>query len=192
MTLETTLDTIAAYKPCESGWDKLVAGIGDIKRNKPFALSRIIEINDIQDTLWALKHTQPLEVFSRIVVTFACDCAERVLPVYEAKYPENKAPHEAIRQARLFLEPDFYAADAADAANAAYAAADAAKAAYAAADAADAANAAYAAYAAAYAATRAADATDAAAYAAAKAAYAAADAAEIEWQKARLKELLDA
>ena len=33
----------------------------------------------------------------------AIRCAEIVLPIYEARYPENKAPREAIEAAKLFL-----------------------------------------------------------------------------------------
>jgi hypothetical protein len=96
----------------------------------------------------------------------AIEVAECVLPIYEEKYQNNKAPRNAIEAAKKYIKGEITldelviarsAADAADAAaDAAYAAAYA--------DAADAAAA--AAYAA-----------DAAAYAAADAAYAAADAA---------------
>ena len=33
---------------------------------------------------------------------FACDCAARVLKIFEAKYPKDKRPREAIRVARAF------------------------------------------------------------------------------------------
>jgi len=33
---------------------------------------------------------------------FACDCAERVLHLYEARYPDDDRPREAIRVARAF------------------------------------------------------------------------------------------
>jgi hypothetical protein len=33
---------------------------------------------------------------------FACDCAERVLPIFEKRYPGDNRPREAIRIARLF------------------------------------------------------------------------------------------
>jgi len=33
---------------------------------------------------------------------FACDCAARVLPIYEAKYPDDMRPREAIETARLY------------------------------------------------------------------------------------------
>ena len=35
-----------------------------------------------------------------IAVTFAADCAERVLPVYEAAYPDDDRPRKAIEAAR--------------------------------------------------------------------------------------------
>ncbi len=34
---------------------------------------------------------------------FACDCAERVLPIYEAKHPNDIRPRNAIEVARLFV-----------------------------------------------------------------------------------------
>jgi len=109
----------------------------------------------------------------------AIEIAECVLPIYEKKYPNNKALRQAIEAAKLYLTGHITLEEllkvrytAADAANAAYAyAADAANAAYAAAD---------AAYAAADAYANAADAADAA-----YAAYAAADA-----NKTKLTELL--
>jgi hypothetical protein len=134
-------------------------------------------------------------------VLWACECAERVLEVYQNAFPNDHRPREAIAAARRWVaDPTLENADAAYAAHAtaydayatnagAYAAADTAYAAYAAADTAFAAadtayaaanatraasHAAYAAYAAAYAANTAADAAYAAAYAAARASLAAA------------------
>ncbi len=106
----------------------------------------------------------------------AIGVAEIVLEIYEKKYPDNKAPRQAIQAAKDYLAGTINIDELRSKRAAAYdAAADAAADAYAAA--ADAAyDAAYAAYAAAYAA--AADAAYDAAYAAyAAAAYAAADAA---------------
>jgi hypothetical protein len=100
------------------------------------------------------------------VVRFACDCAARVLSLFQERYPDDDRPRKAIQAARAWARcPCERHANSVDAAAAAYtaaanAAADAANAAYNAA--ADAANAAYA-YAAAAAAY--------AAYAAARAAY---------------------
>ena len=38
----------------------------------------------------------------RTAKLFACDCAERVLPLFEKAYPDDKRPGEAIRIARLY------------------------------------------------------------------------------------------
>jgi hypothetical protein len=35
---------------------------------------------------------------------FACDCAERLLPIYEKKYPDDKRPRQAIETARRYAE----------------------------------------------------------------------------------------
>ena len=74
----------------------------------------------------------------KLLVEFACACAERVLPIFEAKYPKDDRPRKAIDVARKVAAGELpAAADAAytdaayaaytDAANAAYAAADAAR-----------------------------------------------------------------
>jgi hypothetical protein len=131
-----------------------------------------------------------------VLVAFAADCAERVLPIFEARYPGDDRPRKAIEAAR---SGDAYAAyDAAIAAaiaanDAANAYANAAHAAYAAADAARATATDAAAYAA-NAANAAADAARAAAYAAyaAGAAGAAANVAEERaWQGRHLLRLLE-
>jgi hypothetical protein len=127
------------------------------------------------DKRWFIRYNCDLSV--KEWREFALGCAKCVLPIYEAKYPDNKAARECIEATEQYLagnlDPDTLynkrRAAAADAAAAA--AADAADAAYAAAYAADAA-AADAAYAAAAAADAAYAADAAAAYAAA--AYAAA------------------
>ena len=133
-----------------------------------------------------------------VLVTFAADCAARVLPIFEARFPDDDRPRKAIEAARS----GGAAADRAHAAYAAYAAANAANAANAAGNAANAAAnaayAAYAAYAAARAAAYAANAAYAAAYAATDAAYAAyaananaADAKERAWQRRHLLRLIE-
>lgn len=40
----------------------------------------------------------------RIARLFACDCVERVLPIYEKEYPDDKRPRHVIEVARLFAE----------------------------------------------------------------------------------------
>ena len=117
----------------------------------------------LKDKYWFV--IRKSELTDRQKQELAIGVAEIVLEIYEKKYPNNKAPREAIQAAKDYLNNVIGIEELRIkryAAYAAYAAADAAYAAYAAADAADAAYAAYAAY--------------AAADAAADAAYAAADA----------------
>jgi ribosomal protein S20 len=61
-------------------------------------------------------------------IKYAIYSAEKVLSIYEEKYPENKAPHNAIKAAKACLKnpSEGNRAAAYAAANAAYAAADAA------------------------------------------------------------------
>lgn len=120
-----------------------------------------------------------------VLCEFAVDCAERVLPHFEKKYPDDKRCRRCIEQTRAYLRGEIDVgelrkarAGVADAYAANGYASDAAYAAYTAAAAADVAL--YAAY--------------AAAYAAADAAYAATDASATEkkWQAEHLEELLRA
>lgn len=146
-----------------------------------------------------------------LIVSWASDCAEHVLGMFEGKHPTDNRPRLAIAAARGWVAGTVTGVEAQEVADAAYAGAAAA---YAAPTAADAAYAAYAAAAAAYAAAAVvpayasadavyaayaayAAATDAAAYAHAAAVYAAYSAAiaasaasERVWQRNRLRELL--
>ena len=40
----------------------------------------------------------------RVLRLFACECAERVLPIFERKYPNDNRPRRAIEVARLFAD----------------------------------------------------------------------------------------
>lgn len=108
---------------------------------------------------------------------FACDCAERVLPLFESERPEDRRPREAIEVARAFARGETTSDRLTDACGAACAAytyrttyAYAAASAHAAADS---------------------DATYAAHYAASNASYSALSAEEERsWQRARLLQYL--
>ena len=133
-----------------------------------------------------------------IAVAFAADCAEHVLPIFEAKFPNDNRPRAAIEAARACIadptpENRVAAENAYNAATAAARAATAAaRAATAATWAAATAAATAATWVAAWAATAATwAAAEAAAWATGAAAWAA-EAAEREWQGAHLIELLEA
>ena len=184
----TTLNKIKSFSPCSAGWSKLLAGLGKAHADdEPLAFIRILEINGIQDAVWALRCCDDRHA----VLLFAADCAEHVLHIYEAKYPNDNRPRAAIDMLRRYMAGNADGSELRAAADAAYVAAYfAAYAAYAAAlaaaDAADAAAHSAADAAAHSAALAAADAAYAAAY---FAAHAAADAAEKLWQSNRYKEI---
>ncbi|MHB1799388.1 MAG: putative immunity protein [Vulcanimicrobiaceae bacterium] len=167
--ITTTLAEIRAHKPCTEGSRTLTTALrSDYGDTTPLPLLRIVDTNGIADALWALAHVGPDG--KRIAVKFAADCAERVLPIWEARHPDDDRPRKAIEAARGGSASAYAATDDTyfDAYYAAY----------------------YAYYA--YYCT---DTSHSAAYAAHSAAYAAgyaeSSAAERAWQKCHLKELLD-
>ena len=190
----TTFRQLRTYKACTSGYKKLAEFIRDQRgqspedfgMDKPIPIATILESNGQDDALWSLRATiEPSDQFTRLL---ACDFAEHVLPIFEAKRPGDMRPRKCIEVARLFAQGkadrDQLLAARRDAAYAAAYVAYAA-AAYAAA---------YAAAAAAYASAAAASAAAyAAAYASAAAAYAAAArATEKQWQLGRFQAALAA
>ena len=158
MHIFTTLNEIREHSPCPTGWSKLLKSLDKTHADdEPLALEHILDSNGLDDALWALRAVKGHDKELRL---FACQCARRVLPIFEEKYPEDDRPRKAIKAAEAFAlgridkaelaKAAAYAAYAADAAYATYVAARAANAA------ARAADAAYVAADAAYVATRAA------------------------------------
>ena len=85
---------------------KVLGGIRAYGKDTPIPLTVVLEHNGLDDTLWALCCVLPEEAAARdkLARLFACDCAERVLPLFEKEYPEDKRPRKAIKVARLFAE----------------------------------------------------------------------------------------
>ena len=146
MILTTTLNLLKEKHACKEGYEKLIRSLGiNYSKDKSINLLTILESNDLDDMLWCLR---AVEQDISEVIKFAAIAAEKVLPIFEAKYPDDKRPRKAVE---LVLSGKYTVYDAANAA--AYADAAAANATYA-----------YA-YAAANAANAAANADDAYAYA---------------------------
>ena len=162
---------------CKDRYRFLAKALGGIKAygvNTPITLLQILNINGLDDALWALRACPDSDTFARLL---ACDYAEHVLPIFETQYPDDDRPRKAIAVSRRHAHGEATDAEL----SAAWAAWDAAW--YAAEAAArDAARAAW----------HAAGAAGAAAwYAAEAAARDAAWHAECTWQEARLRELLE-
>ena len=105
---------------------KFKGGVTKWGKDKPFPLSEALEVCGLQDAIWCFRCT--IEPSENILIEFACRCSERVLHIYEDKYPDDKRPRKAIEAARIYIiEKSPAAWDAArDAAGAARAAAGAA------------------------------------------------------------------
>ena len=168
--LTTTLHALHEANACASSYKRLFEALGGLSYGKdtPITLLQILDICGLNDALWALQACTPIAVKDRFARELACDYAARVLPLWDAEYPEDKRPAQAIEVARRYAKgeatpAEFHAASYA----ASYAASDAAS---------------YASDAASYAASYAA--SDAASYAARD--------AEKQWQAEHLRSLLSA
>ena len=93
----------------------------DFDENTPIPLVKILEICGMENALSALRcdlHPDA-EKETRL---FICDVAERVLPLFEKKFPLDERPRKAVETARAFAEDKATKEDLArawDAANAA-------------------------------------------------------------------------
>jgi hypothetical protein len=103
--LTTTFKRLKEAGACESGYKKLGEALGGITaygKDTPITLLQILESNGLDDALWAFKAVAELEDGKRIARLFACDCAERVLHIFEREHPHDKRPRQAIEVARQF------------------------------------------------------------------------------------------
>jgi len=169
---------------CKERYRFLAKALGGIKaygRDTPITLLQILDINGLDDALWAIPACDDAEKFSRLL---ACDYAEHVLHIYEAEFPDDDRPRKAIAVSRRYARGEATDAELSAARTAAETAASdaASNAAWAAARAAAWATAGYAAG----------TAARTAAWATARtAARYAVWYAERQWQEARLRELLE-
>ena len=155
-----TKDYLKTLNPCEDRYKHYLTHYKDFE-------GTLEEFLDLKDLTYADKKWVFVRSIDKDKLRFvAADFAERVLHIYESKYPNDDRPRKAIEAARNGDIASNAAANAnAAAVNAVYAAYAAYAAAYAAADAASAADVYADAYAAAYAAAAAASASAAVAYA---------------------------
>jgi hypothetical protein len=126
--MQTTLSDIRAHKPCEEGYKKLVKHLGGVKAfgaDTSFPVETILESNGLDDTLWVLSRACG-EKGKIICHGFACDAAERVLHLYEDKYPGDKRVRNAIDVKRKWIRGEASDEELCAAANTVYAAANAA------------------------------------------------------------------
>ena len=102
--LTTTLAKIKNHGPCIDGWKKLLEGLGGgYDHDAPIPLERILEINDLDDALWALR---AIEGHDNAIRLYACYCAKYSLYIFERKYSGDKHPKHAIETAGRFAHGD--------------------------------------------------------------------------------------
>ena len=55
LAITTTLSAIRKHRPCEPGWEKLLASLGKTKAdNQPLQMVTILKSNGLRDALWCL------------------------------------------------------------------------------------------------------------------------------------------
>jgi len=119
--LHTTFRKAKEARVCVESYRKMAKAVGGVRKygmDTPIPLSKVLEVCGLDDALWALHITS--ENSDRIARVFACDCAERVLPLFEKRYPNDKRPRHAIKTARLFAEGKASKSELANAASDAY------------------------------------------------------------------------
>jgi len=121
--MNTTLNEIRKYGPCESGWSKLLTYLNKTKADdEPLSFITILESNGIMDASWCLR---VLPSYDLKVMEFKLKCARRVEHLDGSR--EAKRTLDIVEK---FINGDSSIKDLRKAADAAYdAAADAAAAA---------------------------------------------------------------
>jgi len=105
-----TVDDVLKYNPCH---DKATLKKYLPPGRKALTNLEIFELQDvpINDRLWVGFHY----IGNRNSVEIACEIARDVLPIFAAKYPEDKRPERTIKTAEKCLRGEISASDAVDA-----------------------------------------------------------------------------
>ena len=124
--LHTTRKLLREANACKGRYEVFREATKDAyKDNDPIPLYVALDSNGGDDALWAMRAVLPGEEAERdkLARLFACDCAERVLPIYETSYPNNPRPRHAIETARSLAKGEATVVQLAAARDAAWAAA---------------------------------------------------------------------
>ena len=103
--ITTTFTALRKAQACKEGYGTLAKHLGGVHEygaNTPIPVATIIDSNGMDDTLWTLSYACG-EGGQKIAHSFACDCAERVLHIYEAHVPGDSRPRKAIETKRAWL-----------------------------------------------------------------------------------------
>ncbi len=95
--MKTTLNEIKKYGPCPPSWAKGLKYLNKTKADdEPIELMAIHKVMGIEDAVWCLR-TQDYRDYCLFLAEVH---EESVLPLFEAKYPVDKRPREAIKAIR--------------------------------------------------------------------------------------------
>jgi len=103
--LTFTFKEAREHNACEDSYRKFAKFKGGITKwggNKPFPILEVLESNGLDDALWVLGHCKETKERDKAIRLFACDCAERVLPIFEKEHPKDKRPRKAIEVSRSY------------------------------------------------------------------------------------------
>jgi hypothetical protein len=98
MNLTTTFNLLRKAGACTSRYKFLRESLKDVKDDEPINLLTILEINGLDDALWALCATA--ENCDKAARLMAADFAEQALPIWQAYAPNDNRPELAIKAAR--------------------------------------------------------------------------------------------
>jgi hypothetical protein len=99
-TIYTTLNRIGAHQPCGDGWRKLLAGLGKTEAdNEPLPYARIVEINGIDDALWACRAEPQYAKEWRLFAVWCARQVEHLMTDERSKRACDVAERHALGQA---------------------------------------------------------------------------------------------
>jgi len=93
-----TVDDILELNPCSPYTRRKIRKLWG--KRKSLALVSIMKLNiPVEDKLWVACRL----LDRRTSVSWACDCVERTLPIFEKELPEDKRPRNAIEVTRAWV-----------------------------------------------------------------------------------------
>ena len=101
--LHTTFRKAKEEGACIESYRKMAKALGGVRKyglDTLIGLNKILEVCGLDDALWSLRIIT--EQADKEIRLFACDCAERVLPIFEKEYPDDKRPRTAIEVLRKY------------------------------------------------------------------------------------------
>jgi len=116
--LQVTVKQIMEWDPCEGYTEEVVKGLfsGRIYLNA----KQILDLDiSIADKFWAVLREELIP--AEILYEFGCQCAERVLPIWEEKYPDDDRPRKAIEAKRAWMRGEITDKELKEAGGSAYA-----------------------------------------------------------------------